>query len=295
MDRLRLLVAFSVLVVLLMAFYGRDDGGRRPDPRLRDLPPEPGTEVDATPRAPLPAPAAEGQAARSLPGASGFDPIYTVEPDQPCTGACTGTAFAVDGAGHWLTARHVVAGCATIALEAGGGRRLRMAETVRHRRADVSLLGGAAGAPPLAFAEGRLERRQDGFHLGYPAGRPGAVHGALIGRAKVRTRGRQNEAPALAWAEVSRNPDRTGSLGGLSGSPVLDAAGRVIGVTIAESPRRGRVISAAPVSLVEVLEAAGVQPALAAGQKTVLDDRSYGAHADRLRERRSVARVLCLG
>ena len=170
-----------------------------------------------------------------------------------------------------------------------------MAETVRHRWADVSLLGGAGGAPPLAFAEGRLERRQDGFHLGFPAGRPGAVHGALIGRAKVRTRGRQGEAPALAWAEISREPNRGGSLGGLSGSPVLDSSGRVVGVTIAESPRRGRVISAAPVSLDEVLEAAGLQPPRAAGRRAVLDGRSYAAHGDRLRQRRSVTRVLCLG
>ena len=37
----------------------------------------------------------------------------------PCADACTGSAFAIDGRGHWLTAQHVVDDCRQIALLRG--------------------------------------------------------------------------------------------------------------------------------------------------------------------------------
>ena len=64
----------------------------------------------------------------------------------------------------------------------------------------------------------------------------------------------------IAWAEVKRLPAREGSLGGISGGAVLNNAGAVVGVTIAEEPRRGRVISAAPETLLAVLHQADVTP-----------------------------------
>ena len=54
----------------------------------------------------------------------------------------------------------------------------------------------------------------------------------------VRGRGARTE-PVLVWAETGRTDGLKGTLGGLSGAPALDAQGRVMGVTIAEAPRRG--------------------------------------------------------
>ena len=61
----------------------------------------------------------------------------------------------------------------------------------------------------------------------------------------VRGRGAGAE-PVLAWAEIGRTAGLAPSLAGLSGAPALDAAGRVIGVTIAQAPRRGRIYTTTP-------------------------------------------------
>src|SRR5678815_5073598 len=72
----------------------------------------------------------------------------------------------------------------------------------------------------------------------------------------VRGHGARTE-PVLVWAETGRTEGLQGSLGGLSGAPALDADGRVIGVTIAESPRRGRIYTTAPEIVTATLTASG--------------------------------------
>ena len=53
----------------------------------------------------------------------------------------------------------------------------------------------------------------------------------------------------------------------LSGAPALDAQGRVVGVTIAESPRRGRIYTTAPEVVNATLSAYNARPtAPAAGE-----------------------------
>jgi len=74
---------------------------------------------------------------------------------------------------------------------------------------------------------------------------------------------------------------------------VLDSRGRVVGVTIAEAPRRGRIYTTAPEALAETLTRVGV--AAAPGR---LDDpitvENYGRVADALRRDLRVAQVMCL-
>lgn len=96
----------------------------------------------------------------------------------------------------------------------------------------------------------------------------------------------------MAWAEVSREPPREGSLGGLSGGAVLDREGRVVGVTTAESPRRGRVLSASPASLKYLLERSRLAPR-AVGRGQPVGPETYGEVGRRLRGQASVALVLC--
>jgi serine protease Do len=60
------------------------------------------------------------------------------------------------------------------------------------------------------------------------------------------------EEPVLAWAEQGRTSGLRGSLAGISGGPAFSANGQVIGVTIAESARRGRIYTAAPTSILRL-------------------------------------------
>ena len=267
MGRLRLIVLFLIFVAVVWRFGGDGHAPRRPPP--------------------LPAPD------NSLPTPGADGPVYEIAADTPCPALCTGSAFAIDRQGHWLTAQHVVEGCRQVAVLTGDRRQLPVRQVARNPHADVTLLVTDAAAASLPLNLGALRQGQDGFHIGYPAGAPGQVHSVLLGRARARQQGRGGlEEPVMAWAEISRDPPREGSLGGLSGGAVLDRDGTVIGVTTAESPRRGRVISAAPASLRYLLERSRLVPqADAAGEPVSAE--SYREAARRLRARGSVALVLC--
>jgi hypothetical protein len=119
-----------------------------------------------------------------------------------------------------------------------------------------------------------------------------------MGRVKVR--GRRSVEPGILWAEIDRAPRNDLPLGGLSGGPVLTPEGAVVGVAIAASPRRGRVTSAAPRSLAEVMaradvaiaEAAPETPGKVPGEVKVAPS-NYAGYGDHLRAQLSVAKVLC--
>ncbi|MDB5477490.1 MAG: hypothetical protein JWP49_3001, partial [Phenylobacterium sp.] len=96
--------------------------------------------------------------------------------------------------------------------------------------------------------------------------------------------------PVLVWAEAGRTDGLHGTLGGLSGAPALDAAGRVIGVTIAEAPRRGRIYTTTPETVRNTL--AG--QAVSAGAAEPVTPENYGRVADDLRRSLRVAQVICL-
>ena len=97
----------------------------------------------------------------------------------------------------------------------------------------------------------------------------------------------------MAWAEAGRTDQLKGNLAGLSGAPALDAAGRVVGLTIAEAPRRGRIYTIAPETIRAALQRAGVRPTLAPASDPVTVE-NYGRAADSLRRELRVAEVMCL-
>lgn len=222
-----------------------------------------------------------------------FDPAITLNaPDIPFQPS-SGTAFAIAGEGRWVTARHVVEGCPRPALMVGGGRAvaasLRLAP-----RADVAVLITEGGPDPLAVVTApELRKGQRGFHPGYPQGRAGEVTSRLLGRETFRVRGRgQRDEPVLAWAEVGRTAGLKGTLSGLSGAPVLDRQGRVLGVTIAEAPRRGRVYTTAPDTFGPAIRGMADRDARALAEPVTLTN--YGRVADALRRDLRVAQVICL-
>ena len=204
----------------------------------------------------------------------------------------SGTAFSVGDGGVWLTARHVLDGCHQPAIVVAEGRGV--AAHLLVTRGDVAVLTTDGGAPALTFALAHAPTRgQLAFHLGYPQGRPGEAASRLLGQQTNRMRGRGAAAQTmLAWVEVGRTDGLNGDLSGLSGAPVLDNMGQVVGVTLAEAPRRGRIYTTTPQALRDALDAAGLKPAAGPVQPVTTDN--YGRVADSLRRDLRVAQVVCL-
>jgi serine protease Do len=237
--------------------------------------------------------------------------FQTVIPETPERGrhraVSIGTAFAVNGAGEWATARHVSQDCAALAVVAPNERLgYPVTMVVNHPRTDLSLLVTGGGTfESLALARRDPARRETGFFVGYPQGDPASVEASYLGSDDVdvtddmQPGSRAERIEGDFWVEMRRAPDFSGSLGGMSGGPVLDSSGDVIGVTVAEEPRRGRVISIAPRSLTELLRGAGSEGWRseddAQRKAQVVSDANFAGYGDALRAKISVAQVVCYG
>lgn len=264
------LIYAVVVVALLLAAIGRQE------------------RADAPP-APPPTTEAEGAA---LGPASPFDPSVVVEVSNK-TEAGAGTAFSISPAGVWVTARHVVEGCSQAAIVVAPGRGV--AASVRiDPSAETAILTTDGGAPGLPMGlRQRLRRGERAFHVGFPQGAPGEASSRLLGRENLVVQGRgARTEPVLVWAETGRTDGLKGTLGGLSGAPALDDQGRVVGVTIAEAPRRGRIYTTSPETTARALAAAGQRLPDGVGQPISADN--YGRMADDLRRNLRVAQVVCL-
>ena len=67
----------------------------------------------------------------------------------------------------------------------------------------------------------------------------------------------------------------------------------MVGVTLAEAPRRGRIYTSTPDTLRRALAAAGIKPPVGVTGSPISVE-NYGRVADGLRRALSVAQVVCL-
>jgi len=278
-----------ILLVLIMGaawLLGRVND--RSDPRLPSKP----AEDFVVPRSDS---VEEEEKGPLLPAPSPFDDQSMVEARRAGPWS-SGTGFAIGDDGVWLTARHVALGCERLGVVNGQDQELVAASLAYvSKRADVAILKTQGGPEPLALDlnEADLQLGATGFHIGFPQGQPGEVVSRLIGRELMITegawRGREN---TLAWAEVSRSKGLRGTLGGLSGGPAFDARGNVIGITIAESLRRGRVITTSSDSVIQALKEARLSPQGAA--IAPLQAADITRVANRVRRDLKVIQVVCL-
>ena len=238
-----------------------------------------------------------------LPPPSQYDPAVLVEVGPISSGM--GSAFAISPDGWWLTARHVVDGCQAVGLIVSRGAAVRVIDVKRAQFADIALLRTenanveqAEDAEPrralsLDTSERRFQIGQRAFHVGFPQGRPGEAYSRLIGRETLIARGRYDlEEPVLAWAELGRTSGLRGSLAGISGGPALASNGQVIGITVAESARRGRIYTASPSSILRLLRVEQVEATGTPGERLTPDN--YGQASDDLRRTLAVAQVVCV-
>lgn len=228
-----------------------------------------------------------------LPPASVFDPEVLVDVGRVTSGV--GTTFAIDRSGWWLTARHVVADCKDVGIIVGRRAAVRVKAVRTAPFADIALLktDKAPEALALDLREERLRIGQLAYHVGFPQGRQGEAVSRLYRREKLIAHGRfSNEEPVLAWAELGRTQGLNGSLHGISGGPVFDGEGKVIGVTIAESTRRGRLYTASQASVQKLLTMNNIEPQ---GEPApIMTRQNYGPKADQLRRSLAVAQVVCV-
>ena len=286
-DRLVVLVLF---LAAAWALFGERDHA----PRSR----RPSVEPGARPRNDVPSPATTApslprSADMPIPPPSPIDPVFHVQVERH-SGVSIGTAFSIDPDGIWLTARHVADGCSQIGLRGQNGW-VRASLAWLHPNADLAVLRTQGGAAALTLASEKLTLGQSGFGMGFPQGKPGAVHGRLIGRSQMQAEGRFNgRAPTLSWAELRRQPDFEGTLGGISGGPFLDERGHIIGVMVAESPRRGRFETLAPEVLTSLVAPDRALRRAAPGSTAVsVTGESFGRSADGLRTRLQIAQAVC--
>jgi S1-C subfamily serine protease len=284
MRRLDIIALIAVVVVAVigkMVGYGGDAQDeyqpRRPPP-VYQTPPR-----DNRPQAPLPRRASS-------------DGVFGVKVGP--AGPSSGTAFSIAGDGRWLTARHVIAGCRQVVIRTARRKGVKVQRIVTHPNADVAVLWTSRGAPSLALSGAALKTGQSGFGIGFPGGNPGDVHGRILGRRVMRISGqyRTNE-PVIAWSQLRRVPDNGPNLAGMSGGPMLDRAGRVIGIVVAGAPRRGRTYTAAPISLDDAVRRAKLQINRISGDRqplSQLNDRDFPAFGRNLRSSLTVAKVFCM-
>ncbi|MEC9267250.1 MAG: serine protease [Pseudomonadota bacterium] len=270
-----LLILFGVLATsLLGAFGGEKDVQRGPGEKRRPMPTGP-----------------------ALPDPSPRDPVIQIQGGGPKKNSI-GTAFSLDSDGIWMTARHVVDGCTTVGIERRSGEAVRVRKIWIHPDADLAILSDTLRTPALEIAERLPTVGETGFGVGYPQGIPAEVTGTLIGRAvSVALHRNERAEPVLTWAESRRYPDFEGTLGGISGGPLFVSEGRVAGVVISGSPRRGRFNTAAPRSFPAAIAAAQLTPDRRDRYFTFpdyIDETSIDGLGDTLRSAGAVALVYCL-
>jgi len=204
-----------------------------------------------------------------------------------------GTAFAVDGVGTYVTARHVIEGCSRVSL-VNARRRVAANLVSKATNRDFAVLRvDGLQAEPFELSLTVPRRGEDGFMMGYPQGSPADVRATVIGATVMRTQGRYSARErVVAWVERERRPGFGGSLGGISGGPVLDSSGRIVGTVVAGAPRRGRVYTTNPKVFSEtgldVLSVSNSTPAEAR-----LTKQNFDQEAIKYRRQMRIAQVYC--
>jgi 2-alkenal reductase len=143
----------------------------------------------------------------------------------------TGTGFVWDNAGHIVTNNHVVAGASRVSVRMASGDVHRAELVGRAPNYDLAVLrvsGGSRLPPPITLGDSDdLKVGQWAFAIGNPFGLDQTLTTGIISALKRRlptAEGR--ELADVIQTDAAINP-------GNSGGPLLDSAGRLVGVNTA--------------------------------------------------------------
>ena len=289
-ERVALLAFVAVLLAVSLAYYA---------PMLRHAVPPAAGPADAADQSQPAAQLMPPYRAPTEPNSpvSAFDALITVDVEQIPSGYTErGTSFPL-GDGLWLTARHVVGNsCSQIILILGGKNHSASVKYL-DPNADLAVLEvpGAPSHPGLPIEQSSPEAGQSAFAFGFPQGTLGGTQDALLGRTHLRLGGRlSGTAPVLAWSETQRFPDSLDSLAGISGGPMLDENGNVIGIIVAASVRRGRNYTVAPEILLDIQRQLGTKPGQQPARDAILQPVSLETSANALRQDSRIAQTYCI-
>jgi S1-C subfamily serine protease len=147
----------------------------------------------------------------------------------------------------------------------------------------------------LPIEQSSPEEGQSAFAFGFPQGTLGGTQDTLLGRSHLRLGGHlSGTAPVLAWSETQRFPDSFDSLAGISGGPMLDENGNVIGIIVAASVRRGRNYTVAPEILLDIQRQLGTKPGQQPARDAILQPVSLETSANVLRQDSRIAQTYCI-
>jgi S1-C subfamily serine protease len=163
-------------------------------------------------------------------GRSGGDTFAGADPDEQ-NGAQTGTGFVWDAAGHVVTNNHVVQGATEIAVRLANGDVARAEVRGLAPNYDLAVLRisgvRALPAPIPVGSSGDLKVGQAAFAIGNPFGLDQSLTTGVISALKRRL-------PTATGREISNVIQTDAAINpGNSGGPLLDSAGRLIGVNTA--------------------------------------------------------------
>ncbi len=160
---------------------------------------------------------------------NGVGPGMTEGEEQP--GAASGTGFIWDEAGHVVTNNHVVQNARQLAVRLSTGEVLRgdlVGTAPNYDLAVVRLSGSRALPPPVSIGTSAdLKVGQTAYAIGNPFGLDQSLTSGIISALKRRM-------PTAAGREITNVIQTDAAINpGNSGGPLLDSAGRVIGVNTA--------------------------------------------------------------
>jgi 2-alkenal reductase len=145
-------------------------------------------------------------------------------------GAQTGTGFVWDAAGHIVTNNHVVADATAVQVRLSTGAIVGATLVGRAPNYDLAVLRLQRGAPPPPIAVGTsadLRVGQSVFAIGNPFGLEQTLTTGIISALQRRLPAEEGrELADVIQTDAAINP-------GNSGGPLLDSAGRLIGVNTA--------------------------------------------------------------
>lgn len=218
-----------------------------------------------------------------------LQPAQPVFPGKRLAG--TGTGFFVSARGHALTNDHVAGHCAAVSLTPPGGKPVAATLIATDAPHDLALLQAPAAPPAVAAFRAPLQlvAREPVMVVGYPLLQ-------LVAIRPVSVSGRVHDTAPVSLS--SRFPLDIDIRHGNSGSPVLDATGRVIGIVSAKADTpaifartrqvvRDLGVAISEAAILDLLRNNGVAP-VSADSGAPLDDKALFAHGSAL-----VAQIGC--